>query len=135
MHIFISTYGCPRKIFGFILRLVSMVLAIAHLGFVQYKWVHNQVAQNEVIFDDDVIDSLSSSSYTIYPAYKNYNQSLENHRRWQTINSLSPSSSCILCRDKSSHNLTVAHSCGHRTLVGSGSQTHGIRALTCTYTW
>ena len=32
----------------------------------------------------------------------------------------------------SSHNLTVAQSCGHGTQVGPGPQTHGLRALTCT---
>ena len=41
----------------------------------------------------------------------------------------------LLGRDNSSHNLTVAHSCRYGTLVGSGPQTHGSRALTCTYTW
>ena len=31
--------------------------------------------------------------------------------------------------------LNMAHSCGHGTPTGLGPQTHGSRALTCTYTW
>ena len=37
-------------------------------------------------------------------------------------------------RDNSSHNLTVAYSCGHGEPVGLDQQTHGSKALTCTYT-
>ena len=40
----------------------------------------------------------------------------------------------LLGRDNSSHNISVAHSCGHGTLVGLGPKTHESRALTCTYT-
>jgi hypothetical protein len=35
----------------------------------------------------------------------------------------------LLGRDKSSHNLTVAYSCGHGTPMGSGPQTHRSRSL------